>query len=139
LYPTDKLIIDTKDDLGKPYLLTGNNETNKTNVIAVCGIAKPQRFYNMLTAGGYQIIHNLTYDDHHKYVAKDISHIISICEKMNCNTIATTEKDAVKLNEFVNEFTKANISVLVYPLHLSIIDSDLTAFTHKILTSITHL
>lgn len=60
-----------------------------TNIItAVTGIARPERFFNLLEKMGY-IVNRVALPDHHKFQKTDLD--------FSCPVIVVTEKDAVKI------------------------------------------
>ncbi|MBR1680585.1 tetraacyldisaccharide 4'-kinase [bacterium] len=63
----------------------------KTDVTAVCAIGQPEQFYEFVKQK-FNIIRTLTFDDHHKYKFDEIAKFKG--------KIVTTEKDAVKLQNF---------------------------------------
>lgn len=112
---------------GKPYKMTDkkiceDKEINfvKKGVIAFAGIAKPERFYSMLSNLRFNIKTTINFDDHHKYVEKDIDNIIKQCKKYNISNIATTEKDVAKLRIFKNKLIENDIKCYIFPIKLKI-------------------
>ncbi len=63
-------------------------------VLAVCGIARPQRFMDSLVRQGCAVADHLVFPDHYRYRDRDIEHITG-----KALPVVTTEKDAVKLAE----------------------------------------
>jgi len=62
------------------------------NVIAVCGIARPQRFLDSLAQQGVEVVDQMIFPDHYRYRNNDIEQITG-----KNLPVVTTEKDAVKL------------------------------------------
>lgn len=110
--------------LGTPKVAIGDTVAENSDVIAVTGIAQPQEFFKML-ANKNRIRTEIAFDDHHKYTEHDIAEIAKLCENTNCYTLATTEKDAMKLKKIENKFKEYNISLIVYPLETEIIEAQL--------------
>jgi len=65
-------------------------------VVAVAGIARPEQFFEMLGAAGYQVARTMVFADHHRYRADDIARITAAARDAGVETIVTTEKDAVR-------------------------------------------
>lgn len=65
-------------------------------VIAVSGIARPERFHDALRDHGYNVVETITYADHHRYTAFNLRRITSAARRHGARII-TTSKDAVKL------------------------------------------
>jgi len=61
-------------------------------VMAVCGIARPQRFLDSLAQQGAEVIDQMMFPDHYRYRSSDIKRMVS-----KGFPVVTTEKDAVKL------------------------------------------
>lgn len=74
------------------------------SVIALCGIAKPESFKKSVGVTGAAVKDFLSYDDHHRFTGSDIEDIIKVFHNMRADFIVTTEKDAVRLEEFKNDF-----------------------------------
>tara|TARA_B100001142_G_scaffold330123_1_gene396370 strand:+ start:8228 stop:9184 length:957 start_codon:yes stop_codon:yes gene_type:complete len=79
------------------------------NIILVTGIADAKPLIKHLEKGGHYI-HQIQFNDHHKYTESDIQKILI---KYNTNQslkklILTTEKDATKLREFLIQFKGLN-------------------------------
>lgn len=72
-------------------------KSRNTQVIAICGIANPNQFFDKLRADFGDII-TLEYPDHHWYTDKDIEKILItyIDTKAANKVIITTEKDAMR-------------------------------------------
>jgi tetraacyldisaccharide 4'-kinase len=73
---------------------------NKT-IVAVAGIANPKSFVELLEATGAKIEHFQEYKDHYHYTKNDVDHILRKFEKSKAEYFVTTEKDWVKLEEFL--------------------------------------
>jgi tetraacyldisaccharide 4'-kinase len=66
-------------------------------VVAVAGIAQPQRFEASLTAAGWTVTRLLGFSDHHRYGPRDLERIASVVRETSAIGALTTEKDAVRL------------------------------------------
>lgn len=67
---------------------TGEHLADGTEVTALCAIGQPEQFYAFLK--NYNIKETISFDDHHSYIEDEIPQGI----------IITTEKDAVKMQDF---------------------------------------
>ena len=65
-------------------------------VIAFCGIARPQRFFTALRSAGLDVREEVTFRDHHRYSAHDLS---ALRGEAGGATLVTTEKDLVRIDE----------------------------------------
>jgi tetraacyldisaccharide 4'-kinase len=66
-------------------------------VLAVAGIANPDRFRASLTAAGWNVSGFLPFADHHRYTASDIAKMAAEARAAGAAAIVTTDKDAVRL------------------------------------------
>lgn len=66
-------------------------------VFAVTGIARPERMFADLAAGGWVLSGRLTYRDHHRFTQSDIARIAAAARDAQSHVIVTTTKDAVRL------------------------------------------
>lgn len=68
-----------------------------TRVVAVCGIARPDRFFAGLDGTGLVVADHVSFRDHHGYAAADIARLAATLRAAGADTILTTEKDLVRL------------------------------------------
>jgi tetraacyldisaccharide 4'-kinase len=66
-------------------------------VVAVAGIARPERFFAALRDGGWSVLEEMTFPDHHWYTARDLAAIEQARERTGADAVITTEKDAVRV------------------------------------------
>jgi tetraacyldisaccharide 4'-kinase len=69
-------------------------------VVAVAGIARPERFFDDLRAGGWDVAAELRFADHHAFTSRDVDRIASRWRETGADAVVTTEKDAVRLLPF---------------------------------------
>jgi tetraacyldisaccharide 4'-kinase len=50
-------------------------------VVAVAGIARPERFFHAVRAQGWTVVAELRYSDHHWYTAKDLAEINNVAQE----------------------------------------------------------
>ena len=130
----NQLTITFRTDTGKPYLLkqfstdmAGKQEFDYPilkNVLAVSAIAHPKKFENTLNQNGINFIYHSAFEDHHSYSLNDITAIIHTCTEHSIQTIVTTEKDAVKLIQYLPDFQQKGIEVYVQPITINIIQNE---------------
>ena len=70
-------------------------------VIIVSGIARDNLFCNSLS-DTYKIVKHFSFPDHHKYTKSDIKEIMAAVRQNPTAAIATTEKDAQRLLDYVS-------------------------------------
>ena len=66
-------------------------------VLAVAGIARPERFFGALRTLGWDVAREVTFRDHHWFTARDLDTIQRAARESGASVIVTTEKDAVRL------------------------------------------
>lgn len=66
-------------------------------VVAVAGIARPERFFSAVRAQGFELVRELRFPDHHWYSQRDLDRIRAIAKEAGADLVATTEKDAVRV------------------------------------------
>ena len=67
-------------------------------VVAVAGIARPQRFFAALRAGGWDIAREMAFRDHHWFSGRDAESIARAAADAGADLVVTTEKDATRLS-----------------------------------------
>jgi tetraacyldisaccharide 4'-kinase len=65
-------------------------------VVAMAGIAEPERFRRALEAAGWTVADAVSFPDHHRYSARDVERVARIAERAGA-PVVTTAKDAVRL------------------------------------------
>jgi tetraacyldisaccharide 4'-kinase len=66
-------------------------------VVAVAGIARPERFLDDLTASGWTVADALIFRDHHRFDRGDVSRIARRVRETGASLVLTTEKDVMRL------------------------------------------
>jgi tetraacyldisaccharide 4'-kinase len=69
-------------------------------VVAVAGIAAPERFFSDLRGAGWSVAETLIFKDHHRFSARDIDRITAAARQVGAAMVVTTEKDYVRLLPF---------------------------------------
>lgn len=81
-------------------LLSGDKLPLGSRIMAFSAIGQPSGFYDFLKRD-YKLAAVLEFEDHHNYNKTDISKIIEFAQEENIEYIVTTEKDAVKIIDFI--------------------------------------
>lgn len=68
-----------------------------TRVLAVCAIARPERFFSTLAEQGWTLGGQLAFRDHHRFDASDVARIAREMAAARAVMVITTEKDLVRL------------------------------------------
>ncbi|MDX8388872.1 MAG: tetraacyldisaccharide 4'-kinase [Mariprofundaceae bacterium] len=76
----------------QPVQIAGEVSLLPTQMLAVCAIARPERFMHSLNMSGILIRNSLFYPDHHRFT---MAHIAKI--QANGLPVIVTEKDAIKI------------------------------------------
>lgn len=86
--------------LGDPVaigLKTDTTSAQAAKILAVAGIANPERFTRSLRESGWTVVSELTFPDHHRYTAADLAAIEARMKAAGADAVFTTDKDAVRL------------------------------------------
>ena len=100
----------------QPYHLFNKQKINvgsATDVLLICGIANPKPLMDFLATHVHTYDMN-RYPDHHIFTIDDLNEIKKHFEKIGSGNkiILTTEKDAVRLQKYINELSSYPIYVL---------------------------
>jgi len=66
-------------------------------VLAVAGIASPERFFDDLREAGWPVAERMVFEDHHRYTRKDVDRMAAVTRGAGAVRVVTTEKDYVRL------------------------------------------
>ena len=66
-------------------------------LVAVAGIARPERFFKTVETLGWEIAQPMVFRDHHWFTRKDVETIHDTVQMLGAGGVITTEKDAVRL------------------------------------------
>ena len=108
--------------LGAPVAIAGDQGSGigDQGIVAVAGIAHPERFEASLKIAGWNIVDALTFRDHHRYSPADVSTIAARLSAAGATAVFTTDKDAVRF-ESLGELPFALYRV---PLHVAFEPAD---------------
>ncbi len=81
-------------------------------VLAVAGIAHPDRFFDSLKSE-WTVIGTISFPDHHRYTPKDIASIEAKLQSSGADVVLTTEKDAVRLEGLSLPFAAYGVPLVV--------------------------
>lgn len=87
-------------EYGVPRLVSSGAEVDAAShgpIVAVAGIARPQRFFAALRAQGWTVAAELPYRDHHWFGDGDMARVADVARTSGAGLVVTTEKDAVRL------------------------------------------
>ena len=80
------------DPSGAPATVLGGGR-----VLAVAGIAYPDRFFDDLEAAGFTVARTMTFRDHHPFSRRDVEQITRQARANRVDLVLTTEKDLMRL------------------------------------------
>jgi tetraacyldisaccharide 4'-kinase len=69
-------------------------------VLAVAGIARPRRFFDLLASSGWRVAGQVVFPDHHWFTRADLDRMVRAAAEAGAAGIVTTEKDVVRLLPF---------------------------------------
>jgi tetraacyldisaccharide 4'-kinase len=90
-------------------------------VVAFCGIARPEQFFEGLERAGLRVATRFAFADHHRYTADDIDRIAASAQEAGTTALLTTEKDRVRLGTLAGSLP-ANPPLQTVPLRVEIED-----------------
>tara|TARA_B100000780_G_scaffold233200_1_gene173325 strand:- start:837 stop:1862 length:1026 start_codon:yes stop_codon:yes gene_type:complete len=78
---------------------SAREKSAKTRVLAVSGIAEPERFMKNL-ASEWNVVRKQSYPDHYEFQKEDVENWVAWVQAEGLDGIVTTQKDSVRLNQF---------------------------------------
>ncbi len=75
------------------------SQVKSKKVLAVSGIARPERFFSLLKEQGIKYCYSLKFPDHFSYPRSSVKKIMEVYNRYEADMIITTEKDSVKLQD----------------------------------------
>lgn len=70
-------------------------------VLAIAGIGQPDLFFQDLRDLGAEVLQTVPYPDHHRFQPEEVAQLDQWAGLMNADAVVTTEKDGVRLREFL--------------------------------------
>jgi tetraacyldisaccharide 4'-kinase len=89
-------------------------------VVAVAGIARPERFRVALEADGWRLGRMMIFRDHHRFTTADTASMVRAARDIGAQAIFTTAKDAVRLRPL----GPLPVSVAVIPIDVEVEPTD---------------
>jgi tetraacyldisaccharide 4'-kinase len=84
-----------------------------SKVLAVSGIANPERFVTSLREAGHIVVDVMTFPDHHRYTSKDLAAIEAKMRSSGADAVFTTDKDAVRFESLSPSFPLYRVPLIV--------------------------
>ena len=82
-------------------------------VLAVAGIASPDRFIISVKDAGWNVVDSMTFADHHRFSARDLDAIASKMTRAGASAVFTTDKDAVRFTSLAPWFPLYRVPLVV--------------------------
>jgi tetraacyldisaccharide 4'-kinase len=96
--PATPAVFVLRRSLGSPVAIEPERPwPGRGPVVALAGIAEPQRFAQALGGAGWDVARTVAYRDHHRYGARDVARIAAAVGESGAAGVLTTSKDAVRL------------------------------------------
>jgi tetraacyldisaccharide 4'-kinase len=83
---------------------------------AFAGIARPERFFGDLEAGGWQLVGRRSFRDHHPYSRHDLAALTEAARRAGAKVLVTTEKDSARMRHL----GPLDLPVVDVPLEISL-------------------
>ena len=101
--------------LGAPAPVTGSGVQvpSGSRVLALAGIAHPDRFVRSLRDAAYNVVDSITFPDHHRYSDKDLFSIEAKMKSAGAEAVFTTDKDAVRFDALSPSFPLFRVPLVV--------------------------
>jgi tetraacyldisaccharide 4'-kinase len=71
-------------------------------VVALSGIARPERFHALLRSAGARLLHTRAFGDHHRFSLRELESARALARREGA-LLVTTEKDAARLGSLLGE------------------------------------
>jgi tetraacyldisaccharide 4'-kinase len=83
-------------------------------VAALCGIANPGNFFDLLRSCEFEVAYQKSFPDHYDYQLKDLEKVVQSAAGAGAKWLIVTEKDAVKLKSILSTRDDSGLNVLVF-------------------------
>jgi tetraacyldisaccharide 4'-kinase len=105
---------------GEPRFIRDHDDRVRAGrrVVAVAGIARPERFFDALRADGWDVAQEIVFRDHHWFSKHDLAGIERAAADVRADFAVMTEKDAARLGD--DDLASSPISWAAVPLQVSI-------------------
>jgi tetraacyldisaccharide 4'-kinase len=87
-----------------------------SRILAIAGIAHPDRFIAALKDVGHQVVDAISFGDHHRYTKADVAAIAAKAGACGATAVFTTDKDAVRLEGLVEAGLQTRLPIYRVPL-----------------------
>ena len=94
--------------------------TREKPVVAVAGIARPERFFETLVRDGWDVAERIAFPDHHWFTPADLERVDTAARAARAGAVLTTDKDFARLTGPPS----TRVPWVAVPLHASIEPAD---------------
>jgi tetraacyldisaccharide 4'-kinase len=91
----------------------GDQGSGISKVLAVAGVANPERFGTLLRDGGWNVVESMAFADHHRYSSGDLAAIEAKMKSAGATAVFTTDKDAVRFEALAPSFPIHRVPLIV--------------------------
>lgn len=105
------------------------------NTVLLTALANSKSFVRYFEKN-HEFMGRFHYGDHHIFKESELIHTLNCCVGNGVNQLTTTEKDAVKLNQFQNLFEEYSVELIVIPIQMKFEKEDEKILKHLILSLI---
>lgn len=98
---------------GTRHAASADRHPATQSVLAVAGIAHPQRFFDALKSAGHPVVDVMAFGDHHRYRPKDVAAIAAKMQASGASVVFTTDKDAVRFESLELPFALSRVPLAV--------------------------
>jgi tetraacyldisaccharide 4'-kinase len=118
---------------GEPVPPIGVSVNTPCGIVLITGIANPLPFKNYLNKSFSELTH-LSFPDHYNFTEKDIQTISDAYNELKSEVryIITTEKDAIRLREFINIAEPFRSALFYIPVGIKFLNDDQDEFDNMI-------
>ncbi len=93
-------------------------------VVAFAGIARPEKFFDLLEECGATVATRLSFDDHHRFTQDDYTTLTGLRHEHGARLV-TTEKDAVRMGDRLAALGAETLPVALAFDHAAVLDASL--------------
>ena len=96
--------------------------TREQPVVAVAGVARPERFFAALVRDGWNVAERIAFPDHHWFTPGDVERVDRAARTARAGAVLTTDKDMARLAG--SPLAPPRVPWVAVPLHASIGPAD---------------
>lgn len=86
--------------------------TAAQRLVAFCGIARPEQFFDGLRRKGFEVVASKAFPDHHVYSTRDLERLRGLVKSSGAGALVTTEKDKVRLGKSADSILAVGLKIV---------------------------